>query len=160
MKRANGFLAATVGLMVPLLYTAALRRLLRRNLERLRGGDLGPMQQLYAEDIHFVFPGESSWSADLRGKHELEGWQRRFIDVGLQLDPHEILLAGPPWSTTVVLHFVDHLRAPQGGLVYENAGVILCKAVWGKIKFIAVYEDTQKVAALDEYLERAEALAR
>lgn len=155
MKRARGPLAVVAGLATPLLYTTALRRLLLRNLERLRAGDLGPMLALYAKDVHFVFPGESSWRADVHGKDELERWQRRFIDTGLQLDPREILIGGPPWNTTVVLHFLDRLRAPGGELVYENVGVILCKAVWGKIKFVTVYEDTQKVAALDEYLERA-----
>jgi ketosteroid isomerase-like protein len=161
MQRAHGSLAAVAaGLAVPLLYTAALRRLLLRNLEWLRAGDLGPMLALYAGDVHFVFPGESSWSADVRGKDELERWQRRFIDTGLQLDPREILIAGPIWNTTVVLHFLDHLRTREGELAYENTGVILCKAMWGKIKFITVYEDTQKVAALDEYLERAGMLVR
>ncbi|HUB35412.1 MAG TPA: nuclear transport factor 2 family protein [Solirubrobacteraceae bacterium] len=159
MERARGVLAVTAGLGVGPLYTATLRRILLRNLGRLRAGDLRPMVRLYAKDVHFVFPGESSWSADFRGKEELERWQQRFLDVGLQLEPHEILIGGPPWRTTVVLHFLDSLRAPNGELVYENTGVIFCKAAWGKITFITVYEDTQKVAALDEYLEGVETVA-
>lgn len=154
MRRASTLTLGVLVAVTPSLYAAVLRRLLRYNLRRLRTGDLRPMQRLYAADIHFVFPGHSSWSANLRGKPELERWQRRFVDVGLQLDPLDIFISGPPWNMKIVLHFLDHLRTPRGELVYENRGVIFARAAWGKIKFITVYEDTQKVAELDPYLER------
>jgi ketosteroid isomerase-like protein len=156
-RRVSSLAALACGAAAPSLYKAALRALLRRNIARLLAGDLRPMLRLYAEDIHFVFPGESSWSADLRDKRELERWQRRFLAVGLQLVPREILISGPPWRTIVAVHFDDHLRTGAGELVYENTGVIYCTAVWGKLTSITVYEDTQKVARLDEHLERAAA---
>jgi hypothetical protein len=46
----------------------------------------------------------------------------------------------------------DHLRAPDGELVYENRYVIWGHLAWGKLKDYEVYEDTQKSKALDEYL--------
>ena len=79
-------------------------------------------------------------------------WYARFTRAGLQIEPHEILVKGPPWNTTVCVHFTDHAAAPDGEVVYTNHGVLFIKIAWGKIRFSTVYEDTQKVAAFDEYL--------
>jgi len=37
-------------------------------------------------------------------------------------------------------------------VIYENRAVLFGKIRWGKITFYEVYEDTEKVAALDAYL--------
>jgi hypothetical protein len=87
--------------------------MLRRNIRRLRAGDIEPLFSNYADDVRFVFPGESSWKADLRGKQEVKRWVQRFMQVGLQLEPHEILVAGLPWNTTVCLYFTDQIAAPH-----------------------------------------------
>jgi ketosteroid isomerase-like protein len=152
-------LALAAGL--PPLYRAAVRSLLRRNLRRLRAGDVRPLVRSYADDVRFVFPGRSSWAADLRGREEVERWVRRFVDAGLQLEPHEILVAGPPWNTTVCLRFSDRAAAPDGSVVYENRGTIFGRIAWGKVTYYEVHEDTEKVSAFDEYLRGArERLAR
>jgi len=91
-------LAAALGAL-PALYAWAVRSMLRRNLARLWAGDPEPLLASYADDIHFVFPGRSSWAADLRGKDEVERWLRRFVRVGLRFEVHEILVAGPLWPT-------------------------------------------------------------
>ena len=147
-------LVATAALLALLqsLYTAAARVLLRRNIDRYRGGDPEPLLRTFANDVHFVFPGESSWRADVRGKDSAERWQRRFLATGLQLEPEAISISGPPWNTSIALKFSDHLDAPNGESVYSNEGVIFGKAVWGKVVSYTVYEDTQKLPGLDEYL--------
>jgi len=142
------------------MYRWLARLLIRRSLERHRAGDVEGLLKTYADDVRFVFPGRSSWTADLRGKQAVEVWLRRFHRVGLQLQPHEILVGGPPWNTTVCVHFTDRATGPNGEMVYENRGVLFGKVRWGKVKYYVVYEDTQKVAELDEYLaqhERTEA---
>ena len=60
-------------------------RLLRHNMARLCAGDPGPLLRLYARDVRFRFPGDSSWAIELTGKAELERWLRRFIAAGLQI---------------------------------------------------------------------------
>jgi ketosteroid isomerase-like protein len=144
-------LAAALGAL-PALYAWAVRSMLRRNLGRLWAGDPTPLLATYADDVHFVFPGRSSWAADLRGKDEVERWLRRFVRVGLQFEVHEILVAGPPWNTTVCLWFTDLLTTPDGEVVYANRGTILAKIAWGKVTYYEVNEDTQKVDEFDEWL--------
>jgi hypothetical protein len=70
----------------------------------------------------------------------------------LRFEPQEISVSGWPWNTTLCIQFNDHLTDFKGNVVYENQGVIVGKIVWGKIRSYTVFEDTQKVADLDEYL--------
>lgn len=141
--------------VAPAAYRGAVRLMLRRNVARLRGGDLRPTLRAMASDVHFVFPGESSWSADLRGREEVERWQQRFLAVGLRLEARQIVVDGPPWATRIALRFGDGLTAPDGRRVYENEGVIFATARWGRVTEYTVYEDTQEVSRLDEYLQGA-----
>ena len=142
------------------MYGWLVRSMIRNVLRRRDEGDIGPLLSMCADDVHFVFPGESSWAADIHGKGELEPWLRRFADVGLRVEVQQIDVTGWPWSTTVFLRFTDHATGPDGNVVYENRGVIVGKIAWGKIKSYEVFEDTQKVAALDEYLASQNAGAK
>ncbi|HVL81529.1 MAG TPA: hypothetical protein VM840_08060 [Actinomycetota bacterium] len=134
------------------MYRLLARALVRRAIRSHQAGDVRGVLRTYARDVHFVFPGRSSWSADLRGRQAVEPWLRRFHEVGLQLDVDEIVIGGWPWRTVIVLHFTDHLRDADGRIVYENTGVIYGHARWGMITYYTVYEDTQRVAELDTYL--------
>jgi ketosteroid isomerase-like protein len=149
-------IALTLAAAGPPLYAAAVRALLRRNIRRTSEGDPGPLFRSYADDICFVFPGTSSWSGEYRGRDEVERWVRRFVDVGLQLDPEEILVNGPPWKTMVCVRYADRYTAPDGELVYENRGTIVGTIRWGKLTSYEVHEDTHKVADFDQYLAARE----
>jgi ketosteroid isomerase-like protein len=128
------------------------KKLLERNMGRLNSGDYGPLLRLDHPDIRFRFPGDSSWATDLRGKDELERWLRRFVDVGLQIYPDEVVVRGWPWKMTLCVRGTDHLRDASGRTVYENRYVIWGRMAWGLLREYEVYEDTQKSKALDEYL--------
>jgi ketosteroid isomerase-like protein len=155
IARRPGHLLTAAALVLaawPVVNTWAVRWMLQRSMRRLRDGDMGPLLAGYANDVHFTFPGENSWKADLHGKEEVARWVSRFVRVGLQLTPREILVSGPPWRTTVCILFTDNLVAPDGTVVYENDGALVGTIVWGKLARYTVFEDTQKSAALDQYL--------
>ena len=135
------------------MYASIVRMMIRRAIRRIYGGDVRPFLSAYADDATFVFPGQNSWAGERRGKGEIERFCRRFVQVGLQAESHEIVVNGWPWDTTVCVRFTDSAKAPDGTVVYENSGVIFGKIAWGKIKFQHVYEDTEKVAAFDRYLQ-------
>ncbi len=144
-------LAVVFGLL-PALYAWAVRSMLRRTTHRLREGDFEPLFHTYANDIRFVFPGHNSWAGEFRGREEVERWVRRVYQVGLRLEPHEILVTGPPWNTTVCLRFTDRCTAPDGTIVYTNRGMVFGKIAWGKIIYYEIHEDTEKVVTLDAYV--------
>ncbi len=128
------------------------KRLLDRNMTHLRAGDYGPLLRMDAKDVRFRFPGDSSWATELDGKQELERWLERFVRAGIQIFADEVVVKGPPWNMTVCVRGTDHLKTPEGETVYENRYVIWGRMSWGLLKEYEVYEDTQKAAALDEYL--------
>lgn len=128
------------------------KRMLSRNMARLRAGDYRPALRLDAHDIRFRFPGDSSWAAEIEGKDELERWLDRFVRVGIEIFPDEVIVKGPPWKMTLCVRGTDHLKDSEGETVYENRYVIWGRMAWGLLREYEVYEDTQKSAELDEYL--------
>jgi hypothetical protein len=138
----------------PIAYRAGVCALLRRNLRLLNAGNMQPLFRTYGDNVAFSFPGESSWAADLRGREAVQRWVERFVDVGLKLEPREILVSGPPWNTRICLCYDDELREEDGTVAYSNRGTIVGTIAWGKLVRYEVFEDTQKVAAFDEYLSR------
>jgi ketosteroid isomerase-like protein len=142
------------------MYRWLARVLIRRSLRMHQAGDVEGLLKTYADDVHFVFPGNNSWATDTRDKAVLGAWLRRFHVAGLKIDVHDILVGGPPWNMRVCLQFTDHACDGDGLVVYENTGVIYGKGRWGKMTDYTVYEDTEKVAEFDKYLtlhERARA---
>jgi ketosteroid isomerase-like protein len=138
------------------------KQLVNYNMRRLNAGDPEPTLRLDADDVVLVFPGDSSWSGEFRGKAEIRRWLERFAEVGLQIVADEVVLKGFPWSQTICVRGHDHLRSASGELVYENRYVIWGHLRWGKLAEYEVYEDTQKAKALDSWLASHEqpALAR
>ena len=134
------------------MYRWIVQSMIRRAIRRLNAGDITPMLVSFADDATLVFPGSTSWSATYRGRQEIEGFLRRFVEAGLQLQAQEIVVKGPPWNTRVYLRFTDQATTADGTVLYANRGVIVARAAWGKISFQEDYLDTQKVAEFDRLL--------
>jgi ketosteroid isomerase-like protein len=128
------------------------KRIVTRNMARVRAGDYRPQLRLAAKDVRFLFPGSSSWATELQGKAALERWLQRFVRVGLQIFPDEVVAKGPPWRTRLMVRGTIHLDTPAGERVYENRYVIWGRMTWGLLREYEVYEDTEKSSALDKYL--------
>ena len=137
------------------MYKWAIRRQIRRNVAALRAGDPGPVLRGYADDAVLLFPGVSSWSGEHRGKPAIEAFVRRFLDAGLAGRTHDILVNGPPWNTRLAVLFTDEATDGEGNVVYENRAVLFARIRWGKIVHQEDFEDTQKVAEFDRFLEAA-----
>jgi ketosteroid isomerase-like protein len=148
--------AALAALALPtaqLGYGAVYRALLRRTVSRLMAGDVDAFLRFYADDATLTFPGDNSWGPVYRGKDEIRAFLERFLRVGLRGELGEIFVNGPPWDTTVAVRFDDRAKAPDGTIVYENRAMVLLRSRWGKIVSEEVFEDTEKVAAFDRWLE-------
>jgi uncharacterized protein (TIGR02246 family) len=137
------------------MYKATVRWMIRRNVRALRSGDLESVLASYAEDAVLVFPGQSSWGGEHRGKAAIEAFLRRFMDSKLVGETHEILVNGPPWRTQVCVIFTDKATNEAGDVVYENRAALYARTVWGKIVYQEDFEDTHKVEAFDNYLASA-----
>jgi ketosteroid isomerase-like protein len=119
---------------------------------RERAGDIRPLLLLMSSDVRFTFPGQNSWSGTFVGKDAVRRWLARFVGVGLKPFTDDVVVTGWPWKLTACVHAHDHLDAPSGERVYQNRFVIWARLGWGRIMSYEVYLDTEKVAALDEWL--------
>jgi ketosteroid isomerase-like protein len=127
-------------------------KLVSRNMAALRAGDYGPTLKLDTEEVCLHFPGRNSWAGDIRGKEDLGRWLARFAEVGLQIFPDEVMVKGPLWRMTLGVRGHIYLHDPEGNAVYDNRFVLWGTLRWGRLAEYEAYEDTQKSAALDEYL--------
>jgi ketosteroid isomerase-like protein len=126
--------------------------IVRRRVDAMNRGDIRPTLRSFAKDALLRFPGDNSWSREYRGRSEIEGFLRRFVDSGIKIQIVDVVAKGSPWNTTVFVHLTDHLTTPAGEHVYENSVVLNAKARWGKIVEQEDFLDTQRVAKLDEWL--------
>jgi ketosteroid isomerase-like protein len=127
-------------------------KMIARNMRLIRAGDAGPTLAMDADDIKFTFPGESSFAPGAKNKRELEQWLDRFVSLGLQIYPEQVVLQGFPWQQTICIRGYIHLDDSKDGRVYDNRYVIWGRIAWGKLREYEVYEDTEKSRKLDEYL--------
>ena len=126
--------------------------LLRRSIRHLNQGDIGPSIDRYSHDAALVFPGDSSWGGEYRGKQRIREFYQRLVETGIKFEVQDIVVHGWPWSATVCVRVTDHARDAGGNVVYGNRALIFAKSRWGKIYYHELYEDTQKSAAFDRYL--------
>jgi ketosteroid isomerase-like protein len=129
-------------------------KMIARNMRAIRAGDTGPTVALYDDDVRFTFPGDSSFAPGAGNKRELETWLDRFVSLGLQIYPEEVVLKGFPWRQTICVRGHIHLDDPEDGRVYDNRYVIWGRIAWGKMREYEVYEDTEQSRKLDEWLAK------
>ena len=126
-------------------------RLLTRNMRALNAGDPGPTLRAQAADVHFRFPGTSSWATDVRGRDQVRAWLNDMVAAGVQHGYDEVVVAGPPWRMTLALRGHDWVDDTTGERVYANRYVIWGVLRWGRVSDYEVYEDTEKALALDRH---------
>jgi ketosteroid isomerase-like protein len=134
------------------MYRWLVQKGTRAVLARLRRGDQRPLLAAMADDVRFRFLGEHSWAADYDSKTEVRRWMERYVRVGLELQPHEIVVSGPPWNTVICTRFTDRATDEHGAVIYENEGVLFDRMVWGRIREHISYEDTQRTVEFDRRL--------
>ena len=143
------------------MYKATVRWLIRRSVRAMNAGDYGPALAVFADDATLTFPGDNSWSRQYRspeagrdphpthrGRDEIEGFLRRYVEHGIQMEVEDVLVNGPPWNTRVAARVRDWIPG-AGGDAYANRAVLLVRLRWGKIRDQEDYEDTERVSAFD-----------
>ena len=93
--------------------------------------DIGPALAMDADDIRFTFPGDNSFAPGANDKREHEQWLNRFVSLGLQIYPDQVILKGLPWHQTICVRGHVHLDDPKDGCIYDNRYVIWGRIAWG-----------------------------
>jgi ketosteroid isomerase-like protein len=130
------------------------KKLVNHQLKALRNGDVKPTLRMDSRKVELHFPGDNSWSGVIKGKKAHRDWLERFCVAGMQIFADEVVVKGTPWNSRVMVRGTDHLDDADGNRVYENRYVIWGTLRFGKLHRYEVYEDTKKVGALDDWMER------
>jgi ketosteroid isomerase-like protein len=136
------------------MYSWVVGRAVRFVYAKVVAGDLRLPLLGLAKDARFVFPGNSSFGGEQRGKPAIEAWLRRFASLRPEFTVEDVAVAGPPWNMRVFMRFNDRIVAPNG-YVYENVGMEYLRIRFGLIREIRVHLDTERVTALDAQLDAA-----
>lgn len=158
-------LAGVVVAGAPSLYKAAVRMLIRRNIQALNDGNYGPALAMFDEEAKLTFPGDNSWARQFRaprsgrepspthrGRAEIETFLRTYVDNRIQMEVEDILVNGPPWDTRVAVRVHDWIPGDDGSDVYNNRAVLMVRTSWGRVRSQEDYEDSERAAALDRHL--------
>jgi len=149
------------------MYKWAVRTMIRRNIQRLNGGDYGPALAMFAADATLSFPGDNSWArqhrdidrgraafATHRGRSEIEAFLQRYVATGMQMVVEDVLVNGPPWRARAAVRAHVWSPDPAGGADrYCNRAVLFVDTRWGRIVAQEDYEDTERAAAFDRVLD-------
>jgi ketosteroid isomerase-like protein len=127
-------------------------RLLGYALARLSAGDPRVVIALYRPDVVLTFPGETSFGGVFRGRPAVTAWLRRFAAIGFTIAPEQVIAVGPPWRTSIVTRVHVTLRDDDGGVIYDNRGVIWGELQWGRMRRYEVFEDTVPAGPVDRWL--------
>jgi ketosteroid isomerase-like protein len=131
-----------------MLYSAIVRRNVRRSFQRLSDGAYEQVLRQFAPDVAFSFAGTHVLGGERRGVALVRGWFTQLYQTfpGIRFDVREVLVAGWPWDTRVATHFA--VSAPRrDGSAYRNEGMQLARLRWGRIIEDRLYEDTQLLAS-------------
>ena len=147
------------------MYKAAVRWMIRRNIQQLNNGNYRGALGMFNEDATLSFPGENTWANQQRptqkgrarfethrGRDEIEAFLQRYVDAGIRMVVEDILVNGPPWHTRAAVRVHDWVEGDDGTDQYNNRAVLFVDAAWGKIRAQEDYEDTERTAAFDALL--------
>jgi ketosteroid isomerase-like protein len=124
------------------MYSFLAGKVMRRVYGDITRGKFGLVAALAAEDMTFLFPGDTSFGGTFHGKAELLAWLHRFASLHPQIDVLDVAASGPPWNMRVVVRFDDAI-----GDDYRNNVIEMLWIRWGKLRRLEVFLDTERISA-------------
>lgn len=116
--------------------------LMRRVYRDITAGRLKLVEKLAAEDVVFVFPGDSSFGGTFHGKPQLLEWLQRFASLHPRIEVRDVAASGPPWNMRVAVRFDDRI-----GDDYRNEVLEMFWIRWGKLRRLEAFLDTERISA-------------
>jgi ketosteroid isomerase-like protein len=135
------------------MYHAIVKRIAKKNFERVNDHDYDALLKDCAPDIHHRFGGTHALGGDRHDTEALRRWFERLGRLGpdMRLTVRDVWVKGLPHDTVIVIRWTNQQTRPDGTL-YRNHGVHVVRMRWGKIVEIDANEDSQAVAELLEVL--------
>ena len=129
------------------MYHAIVRRLVRRNYERINQHDFGPVLAGCAPDVRHRFGGDHALGGERNDREAFGRWLERLARLApdLLITVDDVWVTGWPHDTVAIARWHATQPTPDG-TPYLNRGVHIFRLRWGKLVDVDVHEDSQLVA--------------
>ena len=129
------------------MYHAMVKRIAKKNFERVNERDFASLLKDCVPNVHHRFGGTHALGGERHDREHLRMWLERLARLGteLHLTVEDVWVKGWPGNTTIIVRWSATDRLPDGS-DYHNHGVHVIKMRWGKIVDIDANEDSQAVA--------------
>ena len=128
------------------MYHAIVKRIARKNFERVNQRDFRSLLNDCVPNIHHKFSGDHALGGVRHDREALGLWLDRLARLGpnMKLTVRDVWVKGLPHNTTIIVRWTNTDHLPDG-TTYSNHGVHIIKMRWGKIVDIDANEDSQAV---------------
>lgn len=129
------------------MYHAIVRRLVRRNYDRVNQHDFRPVLAACAPDIRHRFGGDHALGGERNDREAFGRWLERLARLApeLHIVVDDVWVKGLPHDTVAFARWHATQPTPDGS-PYLNRGVHIFRLRWGKLVDVDVHEDSQLVA--------------
>ena len=131
------------------MYHLMVRRLARRNFQRLTEGNWQPILDGLAHDVRHTYAGQNAVGGTRTSLADVRRWFERVYRLfpSFREEVREILVRGWPWNTVVAVQWVATTHSPIVDETLEIHGVHVVHFRWGKVTQIQAYPDSEKFSA-------------
>ncbi len=128
------------------MYHTIVRSKLINNFHHLNNGDYPRIVKQFSASPQHIVAGESALGGERHTREGVGQWYERLFRIfpQLQFTVTDIAIRGLPWNTAITVHFVVNTTL-KNGQAYQNTIEQTIRLKWGKIVFMQIDEDTQKL---------------
>jgi ketosteroid isomerase-like protein len=128
------------------MYHYIVKRIARKNFERVNQKDYDSILKDCVPNIHHRFGGHHALSGERHDREGLRRWFERLgrLTPGLTLTVHDVWVKGLPNDTIIILRW-SATDTRVDGSPYNNRGVHIIRMGWFKVIEIDANEDSQVV---------------
>lgn len=129
------------------MYHTLMRRVAKKNFERVSRGDFQALLKDCAPNVHHRFAGRHALGGERHDRETLERWFARLgrLAPDLRLVVQDVWVKGLPHNTTLIVRWTT-TQTVAGETIYTNRGVHIVRMRWGRIVDIDANEDSQAVS--------------
>ena len=131
------------------MYHFMIKRLARRNFQRLTAGDWQPILEDLAPNVLHIYAGHNAVGGTRTSRDDVRRWFERVYRLfpSFHEDVREVLVGGWPWNTVAAVQWVATTHSTILDETLEMHGVHVVRFRWGKITELRAYPDTEKFSA-------------
>ncbi|MEZ4518541.1 MAG: nuclear transport factor 2 family protein [Chloroflexota bacterium] len=128
------------------MYHSIVQRKLTQNFDNLNKGNYEPVVMQFGPAPLHIFAGDLALGGERHSRASVREWYARLFRIfpGIRFAVRNIVIQGWPWRTAIAIQFQVSTTLEDGS-AYSNEVAQFIRLEWGRIVYMELYEDTQKL---------------